>query len=281
MAFALVTGSAKGIGKSIATELAKKGYHLFLTDIDEKSLAETATQLSVEYKVGVYHLVKDLAEPDAAQVLYNWTATHHGQLNVLVSNAGYGLTGYFDQLPLDQQLGIIDVNIKATVALTYTFLPLLKEKSESYLLITGSTTAYQSVPYLTVYAASKAFILSFTRSISYELKNSTVTVSCLVPGPTDTAWVQRAGIGKHTLKTADIFNMTPDEVGKIAVHGLFKGKRENIAGLVNKLNAFFPKFFPKRFVEKIGAGIYDPAKNKKLESTNTLHSKQPLVNISS
>ncbi|HLO79766.1 MAG TPA: SDR family NAD(P)-dependent oxidoreductase, partial [Chitinophagaceae bacterium] len=115
--------------------------------------------------------------------------------------------------------------------------------------------------YLTVYSASKAFILSFTRSLRYELRKSNINVSCLVPGPTDTQWVKRAGIGSHTLKTADIFNMTPDEVGKIGVRGMFNNKSEIITGLTNKLNAFFPKFFPKRFVEGIGGRIYDPEKN--------------------
>jgi short-subunit dehydrogenase len=162
MAYALITGSAKGIGKSIAIELAQRGYHILLTDIDEPELQKTADEISRDHLVRVYYLVRNLQDPKAADELYDWSEPYHGSLEILVNNAGYGLTGYFEKLPLDQQLGIIDVNIKATVALTYKFIPVLKEKQRSYLMITGSTTAYQSVPYLSVYAASKAFILSFT-----------------------------------------------------------------------------------------------------------------------
>jgi uncharacterized protein len=263
MAYALVTGSAKGIGKSIAIELAKKGYDLLLTDLDEANLVETTNEIKAAHHRAVSYIVKDLGEADVAQTLLLWSEPFHDDLEIVVNNAGYGLTGYFEKLPIKEQLGIVDVNIKATVAITYAFLPILHQRPKAHVMITGSTTSYQSVPYLTIYAASKAFILSFTRSLRYELRKSNINVSCLVPGPTDTHWVKRAGIGKHTLKTADIFNMTPDEVGRIGVHGMFKNRSEIITGITNKLNAFFPKFFPKRFVESIGGGIYDPEKNAK------------------
>jgi short-subunit dehydrogenase len=101
-------------------------------------------------------------------------------------------------------------------------------------------------------------VISFTRSLRYELKDSPVSVSCLIPGSTDTDFVHRARMGESIRKTAEKFNMSAEEVGRIAVKGLFNKRAEIIPGFTNKLNAWLPKFFPKLFVEKIGADIYKP-----------------------
>ncbi len=123
----------------------------------------------------------------------------------------------------------------------------------------GSTTSYQSVPYLSIYAASKAFVLSFTRSMRQELKGTSISVSCLSPGSTDTDFVNRAGMTAHTRKIAGRFNMTPQRVAQIALNGMFKGSAEIIPGFVNRLNALLPKFVPKGITERIAASIYSPA----------------------
>lgn len=262
MSYALVTGAAKGIGKSIATELAKRNYSLLLTDLDEENLIETAGNLQRKYGLDVKYFVQDLTAPDAVEQLFAWSAPLHLQLKVVVNNAGYGLNGAFEDLSLQDQFGIIDVNIKAQLGITQAFLPVLKQFRKSYLLNLCSTTAYQPVPYLAVYAASKAFVLSFNRSLKHELRNSSVSLSYLSPGATDTAFVVRAGMKAHTLKTATRFNMTADEVGAIAVRGLFRGKEHIVPGFLNQLNAVLPKFFPVSFVRKIAASIYEekPAK---------------------
>jgi short-subunit dehydrogenase len=168
------------------------------------------------------------------------------------------LNGPFEQIPIQEQLNIIDVNIKAQLQIAYAFIPLLRQFPKSYLLNVGSTTCYQSVPYLSIYAASKAFVISFTRSLRHELRQSPVSVSCHSPGSTDTDFVNRARMGQHVRSTAARFNMTPEQVARTAIKGLFNGKAEIIPGFTNKLNAFLPKFFPKSFVEKIAANIYKP-----------------------
>jgi len=262
MSYALVTGAAKGIGSAIAEELAKKGYRLLLLDIDKEGLAHTANYISAQYQLPVYTLHQDLSHPDATRNITDWSKPFHQDLTVVVNNAGYGLNGAFEQIPINEQLNIIDVNIKAQLQIAHAFIPVLKKFNKSYLLNVGSTTCYQSVPYLSIYAASKAFVISFTRSLRYELKGSAVSVSCLIPGSTDTDFVNRAGMGEHVRRTADRFNMTAETVGKIAVKGLFKGEAEIIPGFTNKLNAFLPKFFPKSFVERIAGNIYRPRENK-------------------
>ncbi|MEZ2441029.1 SDR family NAD(P)-dependent oxidoreductase [Chitinophaga sp. RCC_12] len=258
MSYALITGAAKGIGKAIAAQLAERNYHLLLVDIDEKSLAATAETLAAQYHVNVHTLHQDLSAPDALSNVTGWSSTWHHSLTVVVNNAGYGINGPFEQLTLQEQFNIIDVNIRAQVGLSYAYIPVLRQFSKAYLLNLASTTAYQTVPYLNIYASSKAFALSFTRGLRYELRHSPISVSALSPGSTDTDFVNRARMGDYTRNVANRFNMTPEKVAKIAIDGLFKGKAEIIPGFTNKLNAWLPKFFPKLFVEKIAAGIYEP-----------------------
>lgn len=262
MPYAFVTGAAKGIGKAIAEELAKKGYKLLLLDIDEKGLEQTSAYLSRQYELPVYTLHQDLSDPGALEKILHWTRPFHHELSVVINNAGYGLNGAFAHLPLHEQLNIIDVNVKAQLQISHAFIPVLKRFSKSYLLNVGSTTCYQSVPYLSIYAASKAFVISFTRSLRYELRHTPISVSCLSPGSTDTHFVIRARMSDRIRRTADRFNMTADSVARTAVKGLFNGKSEIVPGFINKLNAFLPKFFPKAIVEKVAGNIYEPAEEK-------------------
>ncbi|MET3880439.1 SDR family oxidoreductase [Chitinophaga sp. OAE865] len=258
MSYALITGAAKGIGKAIAAQLAERNYHLLLVDIDAKTLSATAEAIAAQYHVNVHTLHQDLSAPDALQNVTDWSSTWHDSLSVVVNNAGYGINGPFEQLTLQEQFNIIDVNIKAQVGLSYAYIPVLRKFPKAYLLNLASTTAYQTVPYLNIYASTKAFALSFTRGLRYELRHSPISVSALSPGSTDTDFVNRARMGDYTRNVANRFNMTPERVAKIAVEGLFKGRAEIVPGFTNKLNAWLPKFFPKLFVEKIAAGIYEP-----------------------
>jgi short-subunit dehydrogenase len=262
MSYALVTGAAKGIGRALAGELARRRYQLLLVDLDAVGLNETAATLSTRHNAVVHTLHQDLSAPGALANIQQWTTPYHEQLTVVINNAGYGLNGAFEELTLQEQLNIIDVNIKAQVSISHAYLPVLRAHNRSYLLNVGSTTAYQTVPYLNIYAASKAFVVSFTRGLRYELRDSPISVSCLSPGSTDTDFVNRARMGASIRKTADRLNMTPESVAHIALSGLFSGKAEIVPGFTNQLNAFLPKFFPKRLVERIGAGIYQPKVEK-------------------
>jgi short-subunit dehydrogenase len=268
MSYALVTGAAKGIGKGIAKELARNDFDLLLVDMDGTSLEATKKEIESTSGSLVYALQLDLSASNALQQLTLWTSIWHDELQVVVNNAGFGLNGLFDQLELEEQLNIIDVNIKAQVSLSHAYIPVLKKRGQAFLLNVASTTCFQTVPYLNVYAASKAFVLSFTRGLRFELRNTSISVSVLIPGSTDTDFVNRARMSEAVKKTAERFNMSPELVGRIAVRGLFKGKAEIIPGFTNKVHAFFPRFFPKSFVEKVGGNIYKP-KLPKAASTET------------
>lgn len=261
MPSALITGAAKGIGRAIAGELARLKYDLFLIDLDEDELLRTARRLEQQYGVFTYTLVLDLTQPDVAQTVQSWYGQFRTDLQVVVNNAGFGLNGSFEQLPIAEQLDLINVNIRALVEISYAFIPILKRQSKAYLLNVGSTTAYQTVPYVSIYAASKAFVVSFTRGLRHELRHSNLSVSCLSPGSTDTDFVHRARMGESIKKTAAKVNMSPEAVARIAVKGLFNGESEIIPGFINQLGAFLPRVVPKGFVEKVVGNIYEPKDN--------------------
>src|SRR5262245_21302339 len=148
MNYALITGSAKGIGRALANEMAARNYGLLLVDLDGEGLAKAANELENNYKVLVHTLTQDLSEPGAVSKIKEWSSPYHSQLQVVINNAGFGLKGSFAELPIKEQLNIIDVNVKALVEISHTFIPILRKMEKGYLMNLGSNAAYQAVPYL-------------------------------------------------------------------------------------------------------------------------------------
>lgn len=253
--FALVTGASKGIGRSIALELAKAGYHLLLVARSAGDLQQLAVQIQQDYGKQVFYLPADLSAGNAASAVANWANTHTSQLSVLVNNAGFGLWGDFEKLALPEQMNMLSLNINIVVELTHQLLPVLKQQDQAYILNLSSTAAYQAVPTLALYAASKSFILSYSRALRYELKSTTVSVSCLCPGPTDTGFAKRAGLDLLA-DLAEKFNMSPEIVAKTGIKGMFRKKAEIVPGFLNKLSAFAATHLNKSLVERITAGLY-------------------------
>lgn len=253
--FALVTGASKGIGKSIALQLAKSGYHLLLVARSESELQQLALQIQTVYSRKVVYLATDLSLNTASMQVFEWVTQHTDQLSILINNAGYGLWGDFDKLELSAQMNMLTLNINAVVSLTHHLLPLLKQQPQSFILNVSSTAAYQAVPTLALYAASKSFVLSYSRALRYELKNTTVSVSCICPGPTDTGFANRAGLDALA-DLAEKFNMPPEHVAEIGIKGMFKRKAEIIPGFLNKLSVFGVQHLSKSLIERITASLY-------------------------
>ncbi len=143
------------------------------------------------------------------------------------------------------------------MALTHLLLPALRQQPHAYILNVASTAAYQAVPTLTVYAASKAFLLSFSRGLRYELRDTTVSVTCLSPGATTTDFADRAGMNAALQATANKVSMTPAQVAQAGVVALLAGEAEVIPGALNKVSAALTALVPKKLTEKIAAGIYE------------------------
>ena len=257
MSYALVTGASRGIGRALALTLAARGYDLLLVARSADQLRALALEIRKRHQRQAHLLALDLAAPDAAEAVATWAAEQTPELAVLVNNAGYGLWGRFEQLSLPEQQNMLQLNMLLPVALTHALLPQLRCQPKSYILNVASTAAYQAVPALTLYAASKAFLLSFSRGLRFELKGSSVSVSCLSPGATTTAFADRAGMGAELQKTAAKVSMTAEAVAEIGVAGLLAGEAEIIPGLINKISAGFTSLVPKSLTEKIAASIYE------------------------
>lgn len=257
MKYALITGASKGIGRALAFELATKGYGLLLVARSEALLSNYANELSNQFKVPTAYLAIDLAIPSAAATIFNWVDKNSWEVEILINNAGYGLNGLLDAYSLEEHLQMFQVNINSLVSLTYLFLPHLIKLDRAYIANIASGAAYQSVPGLNTYAASKAFVLSFSRGLAYELKKSSVSVSCICPGATDTQFAQRANVTNiKALRMAEKFNMTPAEVAKISIRGIFAKKTEIVPGFINKLAKVLAIIMPSRLLEKSAADIY-------------------------
>jgi len=256
MPFALITGGGKGIGKCIATELAKRNYPVLLVARDEKSLEEHVISLSNTYGVAAHYLTLDLGKAGATQILMDWITSNNYNVGILVNNAGYGLSGPFTNYSANDHLEMMRVNMEVPVALTSALLPMLTRNSPAYILNIAISAAYQAVPGLTAYAASKSFVLSFSRGLRHELKNTGVSVTAVSPGATDTNFALRANVGHKALKTAEKVNMTPEAVAEIAVTALFNKKPEVITGFLNKLGAFLVWLLPKKLAESTAASLY-------------------------
>ena len=256
MNYALVTGASKGIGKSIAEALAAKGKNLLLISRSEDALKELSLFINQNFNVKADYLAIDLSQPDSSEYILKWLELKQYSVDVLVNNAGYGLWGKFDTRSIASHNEMLQLNMLTVVQLTYALLPELKKHSKAYILNVASTAAYQAIPTLSLYAASKSFVLLFTRGIRLELQDTGVSVSCLCPGPTSTDFIERAGMSAAIKKKSDTFSMSADEVAKIGVDGMYKGKAEIISGLLNNIIVVFTAWLPKWVTEKIANDLY-------------------------
>ena len=256
MSFALITGASKGIGKAIALQLAARKKNLLVVARNEAQLQELCAQVSQTYGITAHYLCLDLSGAQAAARVFDWCRQNNYEVDTLVNNAGYGLSGAFDSYSINDHLNMMQLNMNVLIELTYYFLPDFKKQPKAYILNIASSAAYQAVPFLSLYAATKSFVLQFSRGLQLELAKTNVSVTCVSPGATDTAFVDRARIGTKGLELAKKFNMQPDEVAKAAVDAMYKGKTEVIVGFLNKLGAALAWLLPKKTIEKASAKIY-------------------------
>jgi len=257
MSYALITGGSKGIGKAIAYYLAEKKINLLLVARSESLLKEVSIALRNNFRIDVKYLCVDLAGENAAEIIFEWVRTQNVTVNILINNAGYGLSGGFEKYSASSHAEMMHVNMVSLVKLTSLFLPMLKQQLRSYILNIASNAAYQAVPYLGTYAASKSFVVSFSRALQYELRKTNVSVTCVSPGGANTDFGTRANIGRRAIKAGEKFNMEPDEVAAIAVKAMFKKRKEVVVGFVNKIGAFLVWLTPKGLSERVAAKLYE------------------------
>lgn len=258
MSYALITGASKGIGKEIALELAGRKYDLILVARSEDLLSKLSSEISSAHGVKCLFVAADLSTDEGIDKTVSFFQNQKAELSILVNNAGYALWGRFDELSLDSLTSLMKINMALPVNLSYRLLPELKKSKQAYILNISSTTAYQAIPRLAIYAACKTFIIQFSRALRYELKSTNVSVTCVSPGTTDTNFMDAAGMHSEAIrKKADKVKMKASTVAKFAVDAMFSKKNEAIPGWLNKISVALIPFLPKSVSEKIAAGIYE------------------------
>jgi hypothetical protein len=255
MPTALVTGASSGIGREFAELLAADGTDLVVLARSEDRLRELSHRLQREYGVTVTAVVKDLADPDAPRETAEALAARDITVDVLVNNAGFGTHGSFAESDLDTELDEIQVNVTAVTELTRRFLPGLLERDEGAVVNVASTAAFQPGPLMAVYYATKAYVLHFSEGLSEEVAESGVTVTALCPGPTETNFEARAGVGDTAL--FDRGTMDARTVARAGYRGMKRGEAVVVPGLRNRLTTLLVRLIPRSTVRRVAMRLHD------------------------
>ncbi len=245
---ALITGSSSGIGYEFAKIFAKNGNDLVLVSLDKGKLDDLKKELEEKYKIKVYAIEKDLVLPDSVNEVYDELQEQKIEVDYLVNNAGFGDFGLFADCNWDKQEKMIGLNITAVAHLTRLFLPYMIGQGGGKILNVASTASFQPGPTMSVYFATKAFVLSFSEALSNELKNKGITVTALCPGSTETGF-HEVVMGDPKLLIARK-KSSPQEVAEYGYVSMMKGKTVAIHGFKNKFLVTMTRFFPRDLVVK-------------------------------
>jgi uncharacterized protein len=254
MATALITGASSGIGEGFAYALARQNYDLVLTARREDRLNAVAARAR---EIGARHteiLATDLSRSGAPLELQARLAAIPMGVDYLINNAGFGTTGRFDRLPLTREIEEINLNVTAMVTLTRLFLPAMIERGRGTIINVASTAAFQPVPYMATYAATKAFVLSFTEAIGVETAGTGVRILALCPGPVHTEF-QKVAKNENALMPSFVY-LDADTVVRQALAAADRGRRVRINGILNTAGAFAVRLAPRALVAAIAGRLY-------------------------
>ena len=246
--WALVTGASSGIGAALALELAVRGANLILTARRRDRLEALAAELAAQ-GAQTRIVLADLNDPAAPQQIFDATEADGLPVDILVNNAGLGQYGAFHASPIEQELSQVRVNCEAVVRLTRLFVPGMVERRRGWILVVASTASFQPVPYITTYAATKAFDRFFAQGLAAEVSRFGVKVTALCPGPTESEFfdVARAGAFKRRVQPTAA-------VARIGIDALARGRHAVIPNFTGRLTAFVTRFLPvpliTHFVER-------------------------------
>ena len=248
---ALVTGASSGIGKCFARELAQRGANLIITARSKGELEKLANELRQQFRVSVHVIAADLAMPDAARQLFTEIQSRKLSVDFLINNAGFGKWAHFLGEQLETYDQMLSLNIDALVQLTYLFIPNMLAQKRGGVINVASTAAFQPLPYIAVYGASKAFVLNLTEALAGEYRNTGVRFLALCPGNTATNFTMVANAD-----TTGMPSSTPEYVVKSGLDAFAKNQNYHIPGLSNFLTAQLPRLLPRCLTIKIVAGMF-------------------------
>jgi short-subunit dehydrogenase len=256
---ALITGASSGIGYELAKQFAKNKCNVVLVARNETKLHELAHELSQTYKTTCVVIAKDLSDYKSAKELYSYCIHKNIDIDYLVNNAGFGDYGFFHESNWHKQEDMINLNVTTLTYLTHLFLPEMIKRQYGKILNLASVAAFQPGPLMSVYYATKAYVLSFSEALSNELEDKNITVTALCPGPTESDFVNKAALTDSKLFKR--FGKLPSsaEVAEYGYRSMMNGDVVAIHGLMNKIIANSIRFTPRALVRKAVRKIQDKA----------------------
>jgi len=243
---AIVTGASAGIGEEFGRQLAKAGYNVVLVARRKDRLETLAKEIG-----GAEVIEADLSTPAGVAAVERRIAK--GDVEMLVNNAGFGTNGEFADLPLARELEEIDLNVRALTQLSHAALGQMKAKRSGTIINVGSTGSYQPVPYMSTYAATKAYVLFFSEGLHEEARPYGVSVTCLTPGPVKTEFQQVSGVREESMPAGW---QTPEQVVSLALKAAARGSAVAVPGVANKVTANLSRVAPRSMVRKISGRMF-------------------------
>jgi hypothetical protein len=255
---ALVTGASAGIGIELAHALAARGHaHLILTARREEKLREVAAELEDRYEVRAHVIPADLARDDGPDRVSAAVEDLGLPVDFLANNAGLGQWGPYLEQGGERESQMIHVNVHALTRLTRLLLPGMVERGRGHILNVASTAAFFPGPLMTVYYATKAYVLSYSVGLAEELRGTGVSVTCLCPGPTESEFTDHADMDASSLFSNSVV-MDARPVAEAGVAAALDGEVIRTPGLMNKLNALSSRLFPRGFLARVVKRIQGP-----------------------
>jgi len=243
----LITGSSSGIGAAFARKLATRGRNVLLIARSEDKLITLCNELGRISGVRAQYFVLDLTQPDAGIQLFEETKKRQLEIDMLINNAGFGSMGDFGKLDLANELKMIDLNVKSVVELTHRFLGPMRERKQGTIINVASTAGFQAVPFMTTYAATKAFVLSFSEALWDENRAHGIHVMALCPGVTETNFFEASKMDRPPMRTIQ----SAEDVVDAALRGLARRKPTVISGWANFLVVETERIVPRSMVTKL------------------------------
>lgn len=243
----LITGASGGIGEEFARQLARRGDNLVLVARSADRLNALASELGRAHGVHVHAVPLDLTQENAAQQLLDETTRRNLDINLLVNNAGFGSLGEFTAFPPERDEEMIRLNVSALVALTHLYLRPMQARRAGAIINVASTAAFQPVPYMATYAATKAFVLSFSEALAEESRGRGVRIMALCPGATETNFFNAAEGERPPMRIVE----TPAQVVATALRALGQGRSSVVSGWTNFFVAQATRFVPRSVVARI------------------------------
>lgn len=260
MNITLITGASSGIGEAFARKLAARGQNLLLVARSADKLMTLCNELGRSGGARAEFVSLDLSQPEAPARLFEETEKRGMEVDFLINNAGFGSMGEFANLDLARELNMIDLNVRSLVELTHRFIAPMRERKSGTIINVASTAGFQPVPFMTTYAATKAFVLSFSESLWEENRPYGVHVMALCPGVTETNFFEASHMKQRPPAR---ISQTPEEVVDTALRAVKRRKGHVISGWTNFLSTETERLMPRSVIVRVIGAVMRGAASQK------------------